>query len=775
MKTTHLLLMAGLLCLYTRASSQPPGPIVFSDQDFSALKQEARLHNKYIFIDFYTEWCGPCKWMEKNVFSKSSVGSVLNSHYYSIRIEAEQEEPELVSKYEVSAYPSLVFLSPEGKLLAKVEGAIAAETFVELANDMLSLQEYRNAYQKNEKDADALFDYAKALKWSGEALASRLVARYLKDVPEKKWSKPENWKLIKHFVDGTDLVTMEKINRNAEIKEFYPNSYGEFIQRATNNLLAKSVQKANRYHFKRYEKYVTSNSEYFPNSDSTLLVAQIAFAEVADWENLPNHLEAYINQYEKDNTTAKVNYANYLVDRYHKEDILRKAIEWGKTGVSSNVPQAYLTVALAHEKLNELSLAEAYLVLAKHYMPESEIHHVENASARIKEKVLLNSSTGVTAAQNPGLLDDGRFTLGAGRKRLMYGYPVPSSTSHFIVNIDGKLASNSPRLASKGLAHLQGVLSYSGDAMTPRVQISFDFEGVSILQELLPVDKTFAEITSGLAQYYKVRYTITNQQDKHKRIGLGVLFDTMIDDNDFCPIAADGKLIPSEVGLAYKDMPTELLFYRTRNDTSDMMGTAILQGNGATTPDKIVIGRWPVLHGVTWKLKPQKVPYGDSAYFLKWENKPLKPGGAQVFSTYYGLPAHKRPELRILIEDHRNERYQFNVYFKNGSANLDLNAKIKLSEMIENQDIIISGVLLNGYADVKGEENFNFDLSNRRIESVGKIFKAYGIPYIPKPYGNDRSEHSTLNESYGNVKDRRVEVIVYYKAKTSGIISESTQ
>ena len=196
-----------------------------------------------------------------------------------------------------------------------------------------------------------------------------------------------------------------------------------------------------------------------------------------------------------------------------------------------------------------------------------------------------------------------------------------------------------------------------------------------------------------------------------------------------------------------------------------MMGAAILQGYGATRPDKMVIGRWPVLHEVTWVLKPEKVKYGDSAYFLKWENRQLSEGKDLKFVTYYGLPMHKKSSLRLIIEDHNLLTLNENIYFETGSDRMDLNAKMKLSEILDRKDIIISGVLLNGYADVTGNEGFNFDLSSKRISSVGKLFTAYGIPYVPKPYGIEKSESSEMNQAYGNVWDRRVEVIIYYKPK----------
>ena len=245
----------------------------------------------------------------------------------------------------------------------------------------------------------------------------------------------------------------------------------------------------------------------------------------------------------------------------------------------------------------------------------------------------------------------------------------------------------------------------------------------------------------------------------------------MIDDNDNCVISVDGKLLTSEWGFGAQSMPKELLFYRSEGDTSDMMGAAVLQGNGATKPDKMVIGRWPVLHETTWKLNPKKVKYGDSAYFLKWENRKLSSTGSLEFVTYYGLPAHKKSELRLIVEDHNLVTMEENIYFQTGKDDVDLNAKMKISEILDNDKIIISGVLLNGYADVTGNEGFNFDLSKRRIENVGKLFTAYGIPYVPKPYGTEQSEKSDLNSAYGNVRDRRVEIIVYYKLKQQDLLA----
>ena len=36
------------------------------------IKQKAKQENKYIFIDAYTTWCGPCKMMDEYVYANDS-------------------------------------------------------------------------------------------------------------------------------------------------------------------------------------------------------------------------------------------------------------------------------------------------------------------------------------------------------------------------------------------------------------------------------------------------------------------------------------------------------------------------------------------------------------------------------------------------------------------------------------------------------------------------------------------------------------------------------
>jgi len=112
--------------------------IKFEQSKWAEIKAKAAKEHKMIFLDAFASWCGPCKYMEENVYTEEKTASYFNENFINVKIDMEAGEgPELSEEFGVTAYPTFLFFSPEGKLLHKYVGALQAEAFIDLGKDAM--------------------------------------------------------------------------------------------------------------------------------------------------------------------------------------------------------------------------------------------------------------------------------------------------------------------------------------------------------------------------------------------------------------------------------------------------------------------------------------------------------------------------------------------------------------------------------------------------------------------------------------------------------------
>lgn len=115
--------------------------IQFFEGSWQEALEKAKKENKMIFLDAYASWCGPCKMMKLNTFTNKSVGKFYNSNFINVAIDMEKPDGlALAEKYNIEAYPSLLFIFADGVLLGKEVGYQRPNEFIRIARRIIPIK-----------------------------------------------------------------------------------------------------------------------------------------------------------------------------------------------------------------------------------------------------------------------------------------------------------------------------------------------------------------------------------------------------------------------------------------------------------------------------------------------------------------------------------------------------------------------------------------------------------------------------------------------------------
>ncbi|HWB92557.1 MAG TPA: thioredoxin family protein [Puia sp.] len=161
-----------LLVLALGGSVQAQGVHFEDGLSWADIQAKAKAENKYIFVDGFTTWCGPCRFMRDNILTQPEAGAFFNDKFISVSVQLDttarddravrswyRDAHALMTQYNIRAFPTFLVFSPEGRPLQRIVGSrntallfISAveESFDSTKQYYTKLQQYRDG--RRDKD-----------------------------------------------------------------------------------------------------------------------------------------------------------------------------------------------------------------------------------------------------------------------------------------------------------------------------------------------------------------------------------------------------------------------------------------------------------------------------------------------------------------------------------------------------------------------------------------------------------------------------------------------
>lgn len=279
MKKFLLTITAICFCIF--CFSQETGMQFEKGISWQQILLKAKKENKCIFVDCYTTWCGPCKFMAKDIFPLKETGDAVNPNYICVgmQIDSTDKDPEFVklayqdahmieTNYNIRAYPTFLYFNPEGKLVHRTEGSTknAADFILNTKNAMNPDKQYYSLIEKF---------------WSGnrdtlmlESLTNLAIQNengFLADSVMRVWLP-----LIQNVYTADRLKMIGQIEIKPETPEF--------------DLFYHHTEKIDRLIKPDYAEYIVMNAIIPQNKSIVTAFADSAF--VPDWEKIYSEISS---------------------------------------------------------------------------------------------------------------------------------------------------------------------------------------------------------------------------------------------------------------------------------------------------------------------------------------------------------------------------------------------------------------------------------------------------------------------------------------------------
>jgi thioredoxin-related protein len=345
--------------------------------------QKAKAENKLVFVDAYTTWCGPCKYLSKEVFTQDAVGKYFNERFVSVKIQLDTTDKDdeyvkqwyptasrMMQKLKINVFPTLLFFDANGSPVHRFAGASDGEKLVADAAKALDPDQQfytlKKRYEAGERDERLLrnFSHAALMAYQPE-VAQNAFSDYIQTTGAQVTK--ENAQLIYYMASKPTDAAFEIIARDPKAFDAVYGRAGAAQERISSVLYDNFLQQMMETGAEGvFQEQVIDLKRKYPAAvaNAEAKARTFYYLNKSDWPNFTKAASAFMKQYGSKATPYEKNEIAWAYfEHVDNKAALNEALLWSKASLVANDPNYMDTYANLLHKLGRT--AEAIQVETK--------------------------------------------------------------------------------------------------------------------------------------------------------------------------------------------------------------------------------------------------------------------------------------------------------------------------------------------------------------------------------------------------------------------------
>lgn len=325
------------------------------------IKAKAKAENKFIFMDCFTTWCGPCKYMSSAVFPTEEAGRILNDKFISVKVQLDTTDNDnaevrnwyenghdISQSYRIKAYPTYLIFDANANLVHRFTGASpTVAEFIEKTKKSLNpeTQYYTllKQYESGKRDPSFLHKMAIAAMDAYDKTNLRAIAKDYLNTQSDLFTRENLILLINSTETSNDLGFEVMINSPSKVDAILGEGIAENI--VTQIILQEEVFIKYKNQQPDWNAVTASVTKNYPvRADEVISKAKVIYyQQINDWDNFQFAIVNYMKKYgSKVSPNELNNYAWAVFQNCHDIKCVEEALEWSKNSFKDNNDPAFI-------------------------------------------------------------------------------------------------------------------------------------------------------------------------------------------------------------------------------------------------------------------------------------------------------------------------------------------------------------------------------------------------------------------------------------------------